>query len=169
MCVAADSNVLIQMQKERLDNDTQQEGDVIRFILERSYLALDIDGHCLQEACECVNGPFSDELRTWVIQLENDGKLRQLALQPNKQLERKIKAGGLPKKDWKWAKLSAHPCVTYLLTEDIDFYHPPDKSAKAARKEARKNNRTGDMLSLLRDHAGVEVISVRHVLDFFGG
>lgn len=167
MCVAADSNILVHMQSERLEADGRSEGLLAKQILSNSYLALDIDGHCLHEACECVRGPFSDELQAWAIQLENDGKLRRLQVQSDRSLQKKLRQAGLPRKDWKWALLARHDCVTVLLTEDIDFYEPRDKSAKSAAKERRKNRRTGAVLALLRKEASAEVISMRHVPEFF--
>ena len=167
MCIAADSNVLIQMQKERLESDTGEEGELARHVLNHTYLALDIDGHCLHEACECINGPFSDELRAWVTQLENDGKLRRLAVAKDGHFIKKISQGGLPKKDQKWASLGKHECVNYILTEDIDFYHPSDKSSNSEARERRKNNRNGEMLKLLRKEAFVEVVSPRHIPHIF--
>lgn len=167
MCIAADSNVLIQMQKERLESETREEGKLARDVLNHTYLALDIDDHCLNEACECVNGPFSEELRTWATQLENDGKLRRLAVEKDAHFIKKISQEGLPKKDHKWASLGKHECVNYILTEDIDFYQPSDKSCKSEVKERRKNNRNGEMLKLLRKEASVEVVSPRHIPHIF--
>jgi hypothetical protein len=167
MCVAADSNALVKMQVERLALEGRSEGPLAEQILSKTYLALHLDGHCLQETCNCLEGPFTDELQAWLMQLENDGKLRRLEVQPDRQFQKKLREAGLPKKDWKWAQLARHDCVTTILTEDIDFYEPKDKSAKNPRKESRKNNRTGTVLKLLKKEANADVISARHVEMFF--
>jgi hypothetical protein len=167
MCVAADSNVLLEMQSARLDSDDGSDGDVAVAIFAHTYLALDIEGHCLHEACDCVRGPFSDELKAWATQKENDGKIRRLPLKADPHFSKKLRQAGLPRKDWKWAALSRHDCVTHLLTEDVDFYDPALKDASGPAKEKIKNNRGGSIAKLMRKEAGAEVISIHHVSDFF--
>lgn len=163
MCVAADSNCLVEMQSERLATDDGSDGPTASAILEHTYFALDLGETCLNEACQCVQGVRSEELRQWVIRLQNDGKLRLLELPKDRRLKELLLRSGLPRADVKWALLASHECVQYVLTEDIDFYDPSAKCAPAAKKDRIKDNRAGRMLRVIRVQTGADVISLRHV------
>jgi hypothetical protein len=74
---------------------------------------------------------------------------------------------GFPKSDMRWAKLAAHACVQFLLTEDIDFYDPKRKGTRNCDK--LKDDRSGAVLKLIKKDAGCEVISGLSVISCVGG
>ena len=166
MCVAVDTNCMVEMQIERVSEAAGPATEALNLILAATYLALDSGMHCQQEWFECMPGPYGEEVKSWLDQLIVHQKIRYLDIDACPHLMKTCGHAGLPNKDKKWIKLCAHDCVKFLVTEDIDFFDPSLKSAKSTEKTKLKQKLGGKMRQLIRKETGVEVICIHHVPNF---
>ena len=165
MCVAVDSNCMVEMQNDRVSEAMGPATLALNHILANTYIALDQGMQCQQEWLECMPGPFGEEFKSWIDQLIVLQKVRYLPVRAPAQLGRTCAQLGLPKKDHKWVKLCDHHCVQFLVTEDIDFFDPTMKRAPAATKERIKRELCGPMRRMIKGATGAEVICIQHVTN----
>lgn len=167
MCVAIDSQMMVQFQRERILEQPSIGMECLQRILRTTYLALDDGDHCVSEYYQTLSGMLGEEMRTWITQAINDNKLRILPFGDFRQSLRRIAQAGLPNRDHRWIKLCSHPCVTHLLTEDIDFYDPRAKQGNQAAKRRAKIERRGSMLALIEQCLSVTVFCPDHLDHYF--
>jgi hypothetical protein len=167
MCVAVDANMMVQFQRERVLQTYGQASTCLDRILMNTYLALDEGDLCVIEYYQSLPGALSEEIKSWITQKINDGKLRLLPFGNYQQAVQRCKQAGLPRKDHRWIKLCTHDCVTHLLTDDIDFYDPTAKNGSQSEKARAKIKRKGKMLKIVEKEAKVNVFCPDHIDQFF--
>ncbi|WP_370030145.1 hypothetical protein [Qipengyuania mesophila] len=159
--------MIVRFQRERVLQDGVEATQCLNRILDHSYLALDIGEHCVTEYYETLPGPLSEEVKSWLTLLLNNGKLRLLPFGNYQNIIRQCRQAGLPNKDHRWVKLCTHGCVTHLFTDDIDFYDPTVKNGSANQKHRAKIRRRGAMLRLIEREANITIFCPEHLDDIF--
>lgn len=167
MCVAVDANMMVQFQRERVLQTYGQASMCLDRILMKTYLALDKSELCVVEYYQSLPGALTEEIKSWITQKMNDGKLRLLPFGDYKEALKRCRQAGLPQEDHRWIKLCTHECVTHLFTDDIDFYDPAVKKGSQNDKTRAKIKRKGKMLKIIELETNVIVFCPDHIDDFF--
>lgn len=167
MCVAVDTNMMVRFQRERVLQDYGEATNCLNRILTNTYIALDQGDLCVTEYYQTLPGALSEEVKAWITQHINDGKLRLLPFGAYQRAINQCRQAGLPQRDHRWVKLCAHDCVTHLFTDDIDFYDPSVKNGSENQKRRAKIERRGRMLRIIENETGVVVFCPAHICEVF--
>lgn len=157
-----DANAIHAFQQERIKESPGVAHAAIEAIFSAHCIALDVEKLCYQEWIDCAGGSFPFALIDWISDNLVAGRINLFELASN-ACKRQLSGFGLPQKDHKWVRLSIGCGGRKLVTEDIDFFDPTKKSAKAHVKQQLRDSRSGPCAKGLRKDFGVDVMCLAHV------
>ncbi|GAA4772476.1 hypothetical protein [Novosphingobium ginsenosidimutans] len=134
---AVDANAIHQFQEERVNGSPGIGHTCIEAILSNACIALDEEGHCLQEWLQCAGGKFPFALGDWVADQAVHGKIKYYELSSN-SIRKHLNSLGIPTSDHKWIRLAIGSKGFVIVTNDIDFFDPSKKNATAKVKDKIK-------------------------------